>query len=230
MRRFISIIVVVLLGAALPSVAVAAVPDYQRVIVSRHADAALTTLDGCVLTEVFVSGADAAFGGRPGPVNKQGLSSVLVRRSELCQASASLATVGVHAAGGIGGVVLFDGLGRTLAPLASTVHFDQAWLQTAIPLVNEANGDEVVIGLDLTWDLVGGLERDTGHLHVRVPGEGNVNSHQNTLTGDAVVSGTVTIGSEVLSFEGVDGAHLQQVKYGCQVIAFPAAGDPDLSC
>jgi hypothetical protein len=35
---------------------------------------------------------------------------------------------------------------------------------------------------------------------------------------------------KTFSFSGVDDAHVQQVKYGCQVIARPSAGEPDLSC
>jgi len=233
MRRSLSLVAATLLVAsAIPATALAAVPDYQRVISSRHADAVLTSIDGCTLTEVFVSGMDAVFGGRPGPIDRQGLAGVGVRQSDVCGAAASLGHLGIFAAGGGGGTPTFDGLGQTLDQLGSTVHFDRAWLRADIPVVNEVpgTGEKVVVSLDLTWSLVGELDRDTGHLHVRVPDEGNVNSHQNTLMGDATVSGTVRIGDDLLSFDGVEGAHLQQVKYGCQVIAHPAAGDPDLSC
>ena len=44
------------------------------------------------------------------------------------------------------------------------------------------------------------------------------------------VSGTVVIEGQTYSFSSVEDAHLQLVKYGCQVIARPAAEDPDLSC
>ncbi len=44
------------------------------------------------------------------------------------------------------------------------------------------------------------------------------------------MSGTVRIGEDLYSFDGVEGAHLEQVKAGCQVIAHPSAGEPDLSC
>jgi hypothetical protein len=229
MRRRLPILAA-LLAAAIPMTAVAAVPDYQRVISSRHADAALASLDGCVLTEIFVSGMDGVFGGRPGPINRQGLTGIGLRQRDICSGAAAMGGFGVHAAGG-GGDLLFDGLGQTLDPLASSVHFDRAWLRADVPMVNEApgGGDEVVVSVDLTWTLVGELARDTGHLHVRVPGEGNVNSHQNTLMGDALVSGTVSMGGLTFRFSDVGGAHLQQVKYGCQVIAHPG-GEPDLSC
>ncbi|MGI8998286.1 MAG: hypothetical protein ACR2GO_01035 [Candidatus Limnocylindria bacterium] len=233
MRRSLSLLAAVLLVAGvIPATTLAAVPDYQRVITSRQADAALASLDGCILTEIFVSGTDAVFGGRPGPINRQGLASVLVRQNDVCAGAASLGHLGVFAAGGGGGTPVFDGLGQTLDRLGSTVRLDRAWLRTDIPVINEVPGagEEVIVALDLTWSLVGELERDTGHLHVRVPGEGNVNSHQNTLMGEATVSGSVRIGEDLYSFDGVEGAHLEQVKAGCQVIAHPSAGEPDLSC
>jgi hypothetical protein len=229
MRRRLPILAAVL-AAAIPMTATAAVPDYQRVITSRHADAAFASLNGCVLTEIFVSGMDGVFGGRPGPINRQGLTGVGVRQRDICAGAASMTGIGVQAAGG-GGDLIFDGLGQTLDPLGSTVHLDRAWLRAEVPMVNEApgGGEEVVVTIDLAWTLVGKLARDTGHLHVRVPGEGNVNSHQNTLMGDAVVSGTVSVGGSSFVFSDVEGAHLSQVKYGCQVVAHPG-GEPDLSC
>ena len=229
-HRLAALMAGLLLAGLMPGAATAVVPDYQRVIKSRHADAALATISGCIVTEVFVSGMDAVYGGRPGPISRQGLAGVLVRRSDLCSGAASMGGIGIFAAGGgSGGDVVFDGLGQTLDALGSTVHFDRAWLDAEIPVMNEVSGEEVMVGINLTWDLVGELDRDTGHLHVRVPGEGNVNSHQNTLMGDATVGGTVIIGDEVLTFDRVEGAHLQQVKYGCQVVAHPS-GEPDLSC
>jgi len=229
-RRFSTLMAGLLLAGLLPGSAIAAVPVYQQIIKSRHADAALATVTGCIVTEVFVSGMDAVYGGRPGPINRQGLAGVLVRRNDLCSGAASMGGIGIFAAGGgAGGSAVFNGLGQTLDRLGSTVHFDRAWLDAEIPVINEVSGEEVMVSINLTWDLVGELDRDTGHLHVRVPGEGNVNSHQNTLMGDATVSGTVTVSDEVLTFDRVAGAHLQQVKYGCQVIAHPS-GEPDLSC
>lgn len=232
MRRPLSLLAAVFLVVAAPAATSAAVPDYQRVIVSRHADAALASLDGCVLTEVFVSGMDGTFGGRPGPINRQGLTGVGIRQSDICAGAASMGGIGVYAAGGGGGALLFDGLGQTLDPLGSDVHLTRAWLRASVPVVNEASldGEEVIVTIDLTWSLVGRLDRDTGHLHVREPGEGNVVSHQNTLMGDATVSGTVTIGGQAFAFDAVEGGHLQQVKYGCQVVARPSVEEPDLSC
>jgi hypothetical protein len=78
-------IVAALVAGALPALTLAAVPEYHRVISSRHADATFATQDGCLLTEVSLGSTDATYGGRPGPVNKQGLTDVSVRVSDTCQ-------------------------------------------------------------------------------------------------------------------------------------------------
>lgn len=232
MRRQLPILAALAFVLAAPTAAAARVPEYQRVIVARHADAALVALDGCVLTEVFVSGMDGVFGQRPGPVNRQGLTGVGVRQRDVCASAASMGGIGLYAAGGGGGDMIFDGLGQTLDRLESDVHFSEALLEADVPVINEASGagDPVTVRIDLRWTLVGTLDRETGHLHVRVPGEGNVVSHQNTRMGNATVSGTVWIGDEAFAFDGVEGAHLEEVRYGCQVVAHPSAGEPDLSC
>jgi hypothetical protein len=114
-------------------------------------------------------------------------------------------------------------------PLDSTARFDRAWIQATLPVLDEVSGRSVPVRLDLRWSLVGELQRETVHSHVRVPQGAIVNSHSQTLTGDSVVSGMVAIGSDVLTFGPTGGAHVQQVKYGCQVVAHPH-GDADLSC
>jgi hypothetical protein len=58
---------------------------------------------------------------------------------------------------------------------------------------------------------------------------GIVNSHSQTLMGEALVSGTVGIGTDPYSFERAEDAHLQQVKNGCLVISHPH-GNTDLDC
>jgi hypothetical protein len=232
MRRFISMLAAGFLLAALPATAGATVPAYNQVIVSRSADAALVAADGCIITEIFVSASDAVYGGRPGPVNKQGLTGVGIRRTDVCTAGgASLASLGLHAAGGGGGgVVVFDGLGSTLDALGSTSHFDEAWLRATLPVVNEVTAEEVTVTVDLEWSLVGELDRDTGHSHIPPQlFDGTVNSHWNSLMGEATVRGTVTIGTQTSTFANVEGAHLQQLKYGCQVIVHDKTNG-DLDC
>ena len=52
-RSLLSTILAVAL-LAVPAMAFGAVPEYQRVISSRHADAAVASVDGCLLSEVFL--------------------------------------------------------------------------------------------------------------------------------------------------------------------------------
>jgi hypothetical protein len=47
--------------------------------------------------------------------------------------------------------------------------------------------------------------------------------------GATTVGGTVAIGDETLTFTDVKGAHLQQPKYGCQVIVHVKM-EGDLGC
>jgi hypothetical protein len=208
------------------STASADVPEYQRVIKSRLADAALADQTGCVRTVIFVSSSDNVFGGRPGPVNKQGLTGVLVGQWNTC---AGARAAGHASAAPPGGEPIFSGIGQTLDPLHTNAHFDRAWISVTVPVLDEISGHTVPVRLELQWSLVGEFDRDTTHSHVRVAHGAIVNSHSQTLMGEAVVRGTVTIGSDRLVFGPTTGAHLQQVKYGCQVITHPH-GDVDLDC
>jgi hypothetical protein len=233
-RRALAVLVTGLLVAGIavvvaPATVEAGVPQYQRVITARSAlpTAALVAVEGCIRTEVWADSSDNVFGGRPGRVNKQGLTSVLVVGYDTCTHG-----LGGSAAGGGGdpGTVIFEGFGQTLDRLRSTPRFDRAWIDATLPVVDEVSGETLTVRLALTWTLVGEFDRDTGHSHVRFPHEGIVNSHTQTLTGDALVSGEVSIGADRLTFPPTGGAVLSQVKSGCQVIVFPHASGTDLSC
>jgi hypothetical protein len=226
-RRLATILVITAGAVLAPTAANADVPEYQRVIKSRLADAALVEVVGCVRTEIFVSSSDSVFGGRPGPVHKQGLTGVLVNQFDTC-ASAATGTVRA-AAKPPPGKVIFSGIGQSLDPLNSSPRFDRAWIDVTVPVLDEISGRTVPVRLALQWTLVGGFDRDIVHTHVRVPHGAIVNSHSQTLMAAAVVSGTATIGADRVDFGPTAGAHLQQVKYGCQVITHPH-GTVDLDC
>lgn len=206
-----------------PATAAADVPEYQRVIFSRHADAASVDQTGCLKTEIWVSTSDNVFGGRPGPVNKQGLTSALVRQIDVCGEGVAAAAAPPE------GDVVFDGIGQTLDPLQTTPRFDRAWIDVTLPVLDEVSNTTVPVHLDLEWTPVGEFDRDTVHTHAKVPHGAIVNSHSQTLMADAAVSGTVTVDGTPYTFEPVGDAHLQQVKYGCQLIDHPQ-GEADLSC
>lgn len=233
-RRALAVLVAAVLVAgisvvAAPATVEAGVPQYQRVIKARAAlpSAALVSVEGCIRTEVWADSSDSVFGGRPGRVVKQGLTSVLVIRYDTCASR-----TGASAAGGGGnpGKVIFDGFGQTSDRLRSTPRFDRAWVDATLPVLDDVSGKTVSVRLALTWTLVGAFDRDTGHTHARFPHEGIVNSHTQTLTGDALVSGDISIGADRLTFPPTGGTVLSQVKSGCQVIVFPHATGTDLSC
>ena len=226
-RRLVGLIVVALALALTPTATVAAIPEYQRVIKSRSADAALVRVAGCIRTEIFVSSSDNKFGARPGRVSKQGLTSVLVSLFDTC--SRAPRTAPDAAAEPPPGELIFTGIGQSLDRLNSTARFDKAWIDVTLPVLDEVSGQTVPVRLDLQWSLLDGFDRDTVHTHVRVPRGGIVNSHSQTLRGDALVSGTVSIGTDPHPFERTEDAHLQQAKYGCQVISHPH-GNTDLDC
>lgn len=203
----------------LPSVVLAAVPDGYQVIRSRAADAAFSSRNGCILTDVFVSSSANVFGGRPGPVDKQGLTSLMVIRSDTC-----LPLEGKHHP------EVFRAIGQTLDPLVSTPSLDRASITSSMATTDIVSGRDVELRITLNWLLVGTLERDTGHGHLRIPGVGIVNGHSNTLMGSAVAFGTLTIDGATTPLADTSEAHLQQIKAACQVIVYPHADSPDLDC
>ncbi len=221
MRRFLSPLgIIVLLVGALPATAAARVPtDQYQVISARNADAAFSSLDGCIETDAFISSSDATYGGRPGPVNKQGLTSILLIRYDTCQPM-----VGKHFP------TVFEGIGQTFDPLVSSARLDRASISATMPLTDDVSGTTTSLQLDLSWQLVGALQHDTAHSHVRLPGDGIVNSHENDLLGDAVAGGSLILGSETIVLGPSLDAHLQLIKAGCQKLVDPHQAFDELAC
>ena len=212
-------IIVVLIGA-LPATAAASVPiDQYQVISARNADAAFSSLEGCIETDLFVSSSDATYGGRPGPVNKQGLTSVFLGRYDTCQPM-----VGKHYP------AVFEGIAQTLDPLVSGPRLDRASISARIPMTDDVSGATVNLQLDVSWQLVGALQHETSHSHARLPGDGIVNSHENDLLGDAIAAGSVLLGGETIVLEPSLEAHLQLIKAGCQKLVSPHQQFDELAC
>jgi hypothetical protein len=202
----------------LPLTALGAVPEYQRVISSRHADAAVASQDGCLLTEVFLGSTDAVFGGRPGPVNKQGLTDVSMRVSDTCQEPV-----------GKGFPVVAMWQGQTLDPLHSTARLTAAWIDVVMPVTDDVSGRTVPAHLVVRWTADGAFDHDPGHLHVRFAHVGVVNSHYNNWLRPAIAAGSLEIDGLTMTIGPTTEAHLSLVKYGCQTIIHPGSGG-DLDC
>jgi hypothetical protein len=212
-------IIVALIGA-FPAAAAASVPsDQYQVISARNADAAFSSLDGCIETVAFVSSSDAIYGGRSGPVNKQGLTSVFLGRYDTCQPM-----VGKHYP------AVFEGIAQTFDPLVSSPRLDRASISATMPITDDVSGAALSLQLDVSWELVGALQHDTSHSHVRLPGDGIVNSHENDLLGGAVAAGRFLVAGETIVLEPTLDAHLQLIKAGCQKLVSPHQQFDELAC
>lgn len=220
MRRIIAVAgALALLTALLPAAASAAVPENQyQVISSRHAYAGFFMSDGCYETQVWVSSTDGVYGGRPGPVNKQGLTSLDVIVYDTCQPYE-----GKHPP------VVFAVMGQDFTPLGSAPRMGSAWVSTGYEAIDEASGDPVSVSFEMTWQLLGALQHDPSHIHVPPSDQGVANSHTNFWSGAAIASGSVTLNGITMELPATTEAGLELVKGGCQVI--PRPGIPtDLAC
>ncbi|UEL29510.1 hypothetical protein [Pseudarthrobacter sp. L1SW] len=194
--------------------AAAAPPNIYHTISSTHGSAAVVATAGCERTEIFVSSSLAMYAGQPGPVNKQGLTGVLVRITDIC----AVAPGGIGTAAG-GGAVLFQADGQNMAPLVVDPRLTSASVATQLP-GTDGDGNPVTISLAASWTGTGPLEHDTGHDHQNFPGVGNVNSTGNNLRRTATA--TVSVAVNGLTAAGTDTeASLTQVKSRCIEIARP---------
>jgi hypothetical protein len=221
MRRPFSLVgSLALLAVLLPGPALASVPDDQyQVLSARNASAAFRSIDGCLQTEVFVSSSDAVYGGRPGAVNKQGLTSLSVIVYDTC-----------HPPEGKHFPMVFNGLAQDFVALASTSRLENAWVNTSFEMADEVSGRVVNARISLRWTLVGYMTHDTVHSHVRVPGDGIVNSHDNDLIGSAEASGTIVLAGVQRELRPSLDAQLELIKADCQKIVSPHQEFDSISC
>ena len=221
MRRIIAAAgALALLAALLPGVAAADVSSNQlQVLSARNASTQFSRVDGCYEMAVLVSSSDAVYGGRPGPVNKQGLTSLAITVYDTCQP-----LEGKHYP------AVFDGMAQDFTSLESTVKLDAAWVDQTFDFYDEVSGETLSARIQVTWQLVGEMVRDTSHTHVRVAGDGIVNGHDNDLMGDAVASAVLTLNGSAMDLGSTSDAHLELIKAHCQTIVWPHAEWSDLAC
>jgi hypothetical protein len=220
MRRIVAVAgALALLTALLPAAASAHVAENQyQVISARNAYAAFFMTDGCYETQVWVSSSDGVYGGRPGPVNKQGLTSLDVVVYDTCQLS-----VGKHPP------IVFEAFGQDFTPLGTTPRMARAWVSTGFETADEVTGDPVSLAFSLDWQLDGELAHTTSHIHVPPSDQGVASSHENDLRGAAVAWGTLTLDGRTIELAQTSDAGLELVKGGCQVIVRPGLPS-DLAC
>jgi hypothetical protein len=199
---------VVLAMAPLGAGPAAAAPNIYHVISSTHGGAYVAVEEGCELTEVFLSSSVGKFAAQPGPVNKQGLTSVFVRVTNAC---------GPAAAAG-GGGVLFEAEASNMAELVADPRLRTASVSTTME-GTDADGNPVTVELDARWTGTGELEHTVISSPDHFP-EGNVVAIDNNLRRDAVAEVSVEVAGR--SVAGTDpGASLELVKANCVEVARP---------
>ena len=215
----VSALFTVLIGLV-PALALATTPDGYRVISYRHADGGFSSVEGCVLTQVFLGSTDAKYGStQGGPVNKQaGPTDILFIQSDLCGEPVGKGYPPIHV-----------WQGQAMIGLQSNAQFSVGWVQGSMPISDDVTGTTATATFDLRWESTARATRDPSHLHVRFPGIAIVNSHDNDTMVDAVMSGSLAIGGSTTSVWSSD-ARLSTVKAGCSVIVHPGADASDISC
>ncbi|MGM9472403.1 hypothetical protein ACS5PJ_10400 [Pseudarthrobacter sp. YS3] len=199
---------------ALSAAPAGAAPNIYHTISSTHGSAAVVETVGCEQTEIFVSSSAAQYAAQPGPVNKQGLTGVFVRITDICAQAP-----GAVAAAAAPGAVLFQADGQNMAPLVVDPRLTTASITTQMP-GTDGNGNPVTISLSASWTGTGPLEHDTVSTHENFPGVGNVNSTDNNLRRAATATVSVTVNG--LTAAGTDSnALLEQVKSRCIEVARP---------
>lgn len=212
-----------LLGLALLPLAAGpaqAAPNIYHVIVSTHGDATLDQTEGCIRSEVFVGSSVAKYASERGPVNKQGLTSVLVRISDVCTAAP-----GVAAAAAPGGNILFEADGQNDAALTVDARLTTASIATTLA-GQDGDGNPVTIVLNASWTGTGELEHTTPNSHEHFPGEGNVNATSNELRRAADASVSVSVDGSTITGTDPDSV-LEQVKGRCIEVARPGVEEFD---
>lgn len=200
---------------AMAAVPAGAAPNIYHTISSSHGSTTVVDTVGCEQTEIFVSSSAAMYASQPGPVNKQGLTGVFVRITDICAG----APAGISAAAGGGGVVLFQADGQNSAPLVVDPRLTAASITTDLA-GTDGEGNPVTISLSASWTGTGPLEHDTISSHENVPGLGNISSTDNNLRRAATAHVSVTVNG--LTAAGTDSyALLEQVKARCIEIARP---------
>lgn len=221
--------------------ATAGPPRHYHTISATSGYAVVTEqLDECLLGEVFVSSSVGTYAAQPGPVNKQGLTGVFVRVSDICAEPEGDVEA---AAGGGGGAVVLEADGQLYddlrdgelngAALQVDPRLRWAWVATAIPGTATAYTDgvpgdafEVVILLDASWVGIGELEHTTVVTHSNLQPDGVVNSTANDLRRVAEAEVSVVVdGWSVSGFDpGQDAggnAVLEQSKSRCIEVPRP---------
>ncbi|CAN7173183.1 hypothetical protein LJR027_000237 [Terrabacter sp. LjRoot27] len=207
------------LGPLTTGSAGAAQPRIYHTIGSTSASAVIASTQGCELTEVFVSSSTAMYAAQPGPVGKQGLTSVFVRVTDTCTSGTGTGTGGVTAAaGGGGGTVIFEADAQNGAPLVVDPRLTRASVTTSLA-GTDGDGVPVTVRLAATWTGTGPLEHTTVSNHDHF-GDGNVNATDNNLRRDASARVSVQVAGRSATGTATD-AVIEQSRSRCIEVPRP---------
>jgi hypothetical protein len=210
-----------LLGMVTTAASASVIDDYARVIRSRHAGATFLQVDGCRQVEVFLSAMEAKFGTRGGRINKQGLIGIFYAERDVCGEP-----------GPKGFPITYTADAMSLDRLASTPRFGAAWVRTTLAGL-DSEGNQVSIGLDVSWSPLGAYERSRVSGNGWFPANGqrgaNVHTFSHGLRADARAWGTLSLNGRAIELAPTTDATLEQVRYFCRVIQHPRGGF-DVDC
>ncbi len=221
-RRLLPALAAVMM-LSLPTSASAAPPAIYHTIDGRFASAYFTSLDGCLQTDVWVSSSAATYAPQPGvqdSLNKQGLTSVQIVVYDTCKPME-----GKHYP------IVADWFSQTPDRLVAESRMRAASLDVTLAMTDSVSGDTASVSVDLTWVATAGAHPDTvRNNHVRFPGEGIVNTHDNNINLPAMAWGTVWLHGVNVAPGADESATLEQIKSSCMEIAFPHWAGDSLFC
>ncbi|MDH4335592.1 MAG: hypothetical protein OEW24_10155 [Chloroflexota bacterium] len=207
----------------LPATASAAPPAIHHTIDGRFASAYFTSLDACLQTDVWVSSSAATYAPQPGvddTLNKQGLTSVEIVVYDTCKPME-----GKHYP------IVSEWFSQTPDRLVAESRIRTAHLDAILAMTDSVSGDTASVPVDLNWAATARAHPDpVRNNHVRFPGEGIVNTHDNNINLPAMAWGTVWLNGVNVAPEADESATLEQTKSSCMEIAFPHWTGDSLFC
>lgn len=222
LRRLLAALAAVIL-LTVPAAAGAATPAIYHTIDGRFASAYFTSIDGCLQSNLWISSGAATYAPQPGvhdKLTRQGLTSVEIIVYDTCRPME-----GKHFP------IVADWFAQTPDRLVTEARMRSAQLHMTAAMTDSESGATMDVPIDLHWTASERAHPDpVRNNHVRFPGEGIVNTHDNNLNLPAVAWGTVLLDRLNLAQEPDQSATLEEVKSGCMEIAYPHWTGETLFC
>jgi len=226
MKRFAILGIFAAVLLAMPAPALAAPPNIYHSIKVTTASAYFVSQDDCIKTEVWISALDGQWASQGGGVTTSGDLAVSLRVVDTCDSSEVSRIMPM--AGGEGGTVLYEGLGRAPVALQSTPRIDRAWSSAMVEMVDQSTGETIPVWAAVSWTGGDLSHETTPNNHGKCAGgeclpwmadfEVIVNTHDNNLHRDAVATIELIVDGVPMAFEPSADASIEQVKSSCMEI------------